>query len=132
MTTTLSLDDLEPVKAKQQATSSSGNDSAIGTSLQIVGENLCEAVDVVAGSRVLDVAAGNGNVALAAARPSPQAFFDTFRTYFGPVLRAWEALDADGRASFERDLVELAAGANRSEVALTVPADYLEIVVTKA
>ncbi len=36
--------------------------------LQIVGENLCEALDLRAGSRVLDVAAGNGNATLAAAR----------------------------------------------------------------
>jgi ubiquinone/menaquinone biosynthesis C-methylase UbiE len=40
----------------------------IGTTLQLVGESLCEAVDVEAGTRVLDVACGNGNAALAAAR----------------------------------------------------------------
>jgi SAM-dependent methyltransferase len=40
----------------------------VGTTLQIVGENLCEALDLRAGSRVLDVAAGNGNATLAAAR----------------------------------------------------------------
>src|SRR5689334_11319600 len=43
-------------------------DSVIGSTLQIVGENLCEAVDIAAGERVLDVAAGNGNASLAAAR----------------------------------------------------------------
>jgi ubiquinone/menaquinone biosynthesis C-methylase UbiE len=47
---------------------SSGSYSTIGTTLQIVGEMLCEAVDVAGGSRVLDVAAGNGNASLAAAR----------------------------------------------------------------
>jgi ubiquinone/menaquinone biosynthesis C-methylase UbiE len=36
--------------------------------LQIVGETLCEAVDIAAGEDVLDVAAGNGNASLAAAR----------------------------------------------------------------
>ena len=59
---------LEGVKAKQQQMWASGDYAVIGTTLQIVGEELCEAVDVAAGSRVLDVAAGNGNAALAAAR----------------------------------------------------------------
>src|SRR5262249_47057868 len=46
----------------------SGDFAVIGTTIQIVGESLCEAVDLEAGSRVLDVACGNGNAALAAAR----------------------------------------------------------------
>jgi SAM-dependent methyltransferase len=45
-----------------------GNYSPIGTSLQLTGELLCESLDVGAGDRVLDIAAGNGNAALAAAR----------------------------------------------------------------
>jgi SAM-dependent methyltransferase len=60
--------DEETIKSRQQATWSSGDYSVIGTTLQITGEMLCEAVDVGAGERVLDVAAGNGNAALAAAR----------------------------------------------------------------
>jgi len=60
--------DLEAVKARQQAAWSSGDYAEIGTRLNIVGESLCEAVDLRAGSRVLDVAAGNGNASLAAAR----------------------------------------------------------------
>ncbi|HEV7887175.1 MAG TPA: SAM-dependent methyltransferase, partial [Acidimicrobiales bacterium] len=60
--------DLEAVKARQQATWASGDYAVIGTTLQIVGERLCEAVDLAAGWRVLDVAAGNGNASLAAAR----------------------------------------------------------------
>lgn len=68
MSTTLTLDALEAVKAKQQATWASGNYATIGTTLQIMGERLCEAVDVMAGWKVLDVAAGNGNASLAAAR----------------------------------------------------------------
>ncbi len=56
------------VKAKQQAMWASGDFAVIGTTLQIVGELLCEAADVGAGERVLDVAAGNGNATLAAAR----------------------------------------------------------------
>ncbi|WP_244851679.1 class I SAM-dependent methyltransferase [Caballeronia sp. SL2Y3] len=60
--------DLAAVKVRQQAAWSTGNYAVIGTTLQIVGESLCEALDLRAGSRVLDVAAGNGNATLAAAR----------------------------------------------------------------
>ena len=56
------------VKARQQTAWSSGDYAVIGTTLQIVGEQLCETVDVRAGSKVLDIAAGNGNASLAAAR----------------------------------------------------------------
>ena len=60
--------DLSAIKAKQQATWASGDFAVIGTTLQIVGELLCEAADVGGGERVLDIAAGNGNATLAAAR----------------------------------------------------------------
>jgi len=60
--------DLAAITTRQQAAWSSGNFAVIGTTLQPTGEWLCEAADVVAGSRVLDVAAGNGNATLAAAR----------------------------------------------------------------
>ncbi len=60
--------DLAAIKTRQQAAWSTGNYAVVGTTLQIVGENLCEALDLRAGSRVLDVAAGNGNATLAAAR----------------------------------------------------------------
>ncbi|MEM8853260.1 MAG: class I SAM-dependent methyltransferase [Pseudomonadota bacterium] len=60
--------DLEAVKQRQQATWSAGDYSAVGVTLQIVGEDLAEALDLVPGERVLDVAAGNGNMTLAAAR----------------------------------------------------------------
>src|SRR5688572_7018000 len=56
------------IKQRQQATWSSGDYAVVGTTLQIIGETLAEAVDIRAGERVLDVAAGNGNVTLAAAR----------------------------------------------------------------
>jgi SAM-dependent methyltransferase len=271
MTETLAVEELEAVKARQQATWASGDYAVIGTTLQIVGESLCEAVDPSAGWRVLDVAAGNGNAALAAARrgcdvtatdyvealldrarqradaeglrlatqvadaedlpvadatfdgvlstfgvmftpnparaaaellrvcrpggriglanwtpdgfvgrmlkivgrhvpppagvPSPLAWgtedrlrqllgvaadlaitrrqfafryrsasdwFETFKTYYGPIVRAWAALGADGQASLREQLVALAAGANRNTTgALTVDSEYLEIVVTR-
>lgn len=60
--------DLAAIKQKQQATWASGDFAVVGTTLQIVGETLAEACDVRAGERVLDVAAGNGNATLAAAR----------------------------------------------------------------
>jgi len=60
--------DFIAIKSKQRATWASGDYGFIGTTLQIVGESLCEAVDLRAGAKVLDVAAGNGNVSLAAAR----------------------------------------------------------------
>ena len=60
--------DLAAIKARQQATWASGDFAVIGTTLQIVGESLAEAIDLRAGERVLDVAAGNGNATLAAAR----------------------------------------------------------------
>jgi len=68
MTEVLTPEYLDTVKSRQQATWASGDYAVIGTTLQIVGESLCEAVDLAAGSQVLDVAAGNGNASLAAAR----------------------------------------------------------------
>ena len=60
--------DLTAIKTRQQGVWSSGNYAIVGTTLQIVGEELCEALDVRSGQKVLDVAAGNGNFSLAAAR----------------------------------------------------------------
>jgi ubiquinone/menaquinone biosynthesis C-methylase UbiE len=74
--------DLEAIKARQQATWASGDFGHIGVRLQIVGESLCEAVDVVGGERVLDVGAGNGNASLAAAR----RFAEVTATDYVPAL----------------------------------------------
>ena len=60
--------DLNALKARQHGAWSSGDYAVVGTTLQIVGEELCEAIDIRAGQKVLDVAAGNGNATLAAAR----------------------------------------------------------------
>ena len=65
--TTATLPDLSAIKARQQGAWSAGNYAIIGATIQLVGENLCEALDIRAGSAVLDVAAGNGNATLAAA-----------------------------------------------------------------
>lgn len=74
--------DLTAVKAKQQSTWASGDFGQIGVRLQIVGESICEAVDLHAGEKVLDVAAGNGNASLAAAR----RFADVTSTDYVPAL----------------------------------------------
>jgi SAM-dependent methyltransferase len=264
--------DLKALKARQHAAWSSGDYAVIGTTLQIVGENLAESMDLRAGQTVLDVAAGNGNVTLAAARrwcevtctdyveallasarrraeadglhvqfetadaenlPFPDASFDAvvstfgvmfcadqdraaaellrvvkpggriglanwtpegfigqlfkiigkylpppagvrspaiwgtrswlnstfgaqasdvavearhfvfryrsprhflglFREYYGPVLKAFEALDAAGRDALAQDIIDLIGRFNRSgDDTMVVPSEYLEVVVTR-
>jgi ubiquinone/menaquinone biosynthesis C-methylase UbiE len=92
--TIVSPSDTSAVKAKQQAMWASGDYSVIGVTLQIVGELLCEAVDLRAGERVLDVSAGNGNATLAAAR----RFARVTSTDYVPDLleRGRKRAEADG------------------------------------
>jgi ubiquinone/menaquinone biosynthesis C-methylase UbiE len=263
--------DLTALKTRQQASWSSGDYAVVGTTLQIVGEQLCESLDVRSGQKVLDVAAGNGNASLAAARrgcevtstdyvphllerarerahadrldiafreadaealPFPDESFDAvvstfgvmftpdqdkaaaqmlrvcvhggkiglanwtptgfigqvfktigkhlpppavkspalwgtreriaelfeqdaaciatttrnfvfryrspahwlyvFKTYYGPLLKAFAALDGNSQATLESDLIELAARFNRSgDESMVVPSDYLEVVITR-
>ena len=264
--------DLNAVKTRQQAAWSSGDYAIIGTTLQIVGEQLAEACDLRTDQKVLDVAAGNGNATLAAARRgclvtstdyvstllergaerakaeglnvtfetadaeslpyadasfdavvstfgvmftpdhakaaaemarvcrpgghigmanwtpegfigqvfktlgrfvppppdvlppsrwgveshlrtlfgdkaasvaitprlfnfryrSPAHFIDVFRTWYGPVHKAFAALPPEGAAALEKDLTELMNGLNRAGLdSLIVPSEYLEIVVTR-
>jgi ubiquinone/menaquinone biosynthesis C-methylase UbiE len=59
---------LSAIKDRQQKTWTSGDYARIGNTLVIMGELLCEAVDVHAGDKVLDVATGSGNTAISAAR----------------------------------------------------------------
>ncbi len=266
------MPDLAAVKQRQQATWAAGNYSAVGTTLQIVGEELAEALDLMPGERVLDVAAGNGNATLAAARrfchvtstdyvaawladgkrraeaeglpvafeeadaenlpyadgafdvvtstfgvmftadqeraarelarvtrsggrlgfanwtpqgfigalfktigrhvpppagvrapsewgtdtrlatlfagtahairterkvfvfryPSAAAWIDSWREIYGPMAKAFQALDAAGQEALRADLIALAEGASRSNRAMVVPGEYLEAVVTRA
>jgi ubiquinone/menaquinone biosynthesis C-methylase UbiE len=86
--------DLAALKIRQQAAWSSGNYAVVGTTLQIVGEQLCETMDLRAGSKVLDVAAGNGMVSLAAAR----RWCDVTSTDYVPALleHARARASADG------------------------------------
>jgi SAM-dependent methyltransferase len=74
--------DFDALKARQHGAWSSGDYAIVGTTLQIVGEELCESLDVRAGQSVLDVAAGNGNATLAAAR----RWCDVMSTDYVPSL----------------------------------------------
>jgi len=86
--------DFDALKARQHGAWSSGDYALIGATLQIVGEELCEALDLHAGQKVLDVAAGNGNVTLAAAR----RWCDVVSTDYVPSLlaRGRQRAEADG------------------------------------
>jgi ubiquinone/menaquinone biosynthesis C-methylase UbiE len=85
--------DYAAIKQKQQATWASGDYAMVGITLQLVGERLCDAIDIRAGERVLDVAAGNGNATLAAARQ----FAQVTSTDYVPALleRAKERTNAE-------------------------------------
>jgi ubiquinone/menaquinone biosynthesis C-methylase UbiE len=111
--------DYSAIKTKQQAAWASGDYAVIGTTLQITGETLCEAVDVSAGERVLDVAAGNGNAALAAARRSAEV---TATDYVPALLDGAKArAAADGLAMEFRpaDAEELPWGDGTYDVVLS-------------
>jgi len=86
--------DFESIKARQQVAWASGDYAVVGTTLQIVGEALCEAIDLRSNQRVLDVAAGNGNATLAAAR----RFADVVSTDYVAALleRGRERARAEG------------------------------------
>lgn len=85
--------DLEALKARQHGAWSSGDYAVVGTTLRIVGEELCEALDLRSNAKVLDVAAGSGNASLAAAR----RWCDVIATDYVPELlaRARECADAE-------------------------------------
>jgi SAM-dependent methyltransferase len=86
--------DFALLKTRQQEAWSSGDYAVVGATLQIVGEQLCETLDLHAGQRVLDVAAGNGNISLAAAR----RWCDVTSTDYVPTLldRGRKRAAADG------------------------------------
>lgn len=93
MTTPSPTPDFTAIKQRQQATWAAGDYAVVGTTLQLVGERLCDAVDIRAGEHVLDVAAGNGNASLAAARQFAKV---TSTDYVGALLeRARERADAE-------------------------------------
>lgn len=94
--------DFAAIKQRQQATWASGDFAIIGTTLQIVGESLAEAADVRADERVLDVAAGNGNATLAAARRFARVISTDYVPHLlekGAVRAKAEGLDIQFRAA---------------------------------
>ncbi|HXK57171.1 MAG TPA: glycosyltransferase, partial [Gammaproteobacteria bacterium] len=111
--TTTMQPDYTAIKAKQQATWGAGNYGRIGVTLQITGEQLCETMDLRAGRSVLDVAAGNGNVTLAAARRFCRV---TSTDYVDSLLRQSE----------QRALVE-----GMSNVILEAMASALPLIATR-
>jgi len=63
---------------------------------------------------------------------SAQHFLDIFRTYYGPVLKAFAALEETGRKALARDIIELVGRFNTSgDETMAVPSEYLEVVITK-
>ena len=63
---------------------------------------------------------------------SPDHWLEVFKTYYGPMNRAFATLDADKGAALEADLVGLLGRMNRGgERTLIVPSEYLEVVVTR-
>lgn len=105
--------DLNAIKTRQQGAWSSGDYAVVGTTLQIVGEELCEALDIRAGQKVLDVAAGNGNASLAAAR----RWCDVVATDYVPALleRARERAEAERlRIVFQEEDAEALSFPDRS------------------
>jgi ubiquinone/menaquinone biosynthesis C-methylase UbiE len=111
--------DFAAIKQRQQATWASGDFGRIGVSLQIVGETLCEAVDLRAGERALDVAAGNGNASLAAAR----RYAEVTSTDYVPELleQGLRRAEADGLLMSTRvaDAESLPFGDGTFDVALS-------------
>ena len=86
--------DLVAIKQRQQATWASGDYHMIGTQIVIVSELLIEALDVHSTERVLDVATGSGNAAMAAARRGCSV---VGLDYVPRLLdRAWRRTDAEG------------------------------------
>jgi SAM-dependent methyltransferase len=100
----------------------------VGTTLQIVGETLCEEVDLRSNERVIDVAAGNGNATLAA----EHRFAEVVSTdYVGALLeRGRERAKADRLPVIFHALIEELNLAQDGTV--VIPSEYLEAVITRA
>jgi SAM-dependent methyltransferase len=111
--------DIATVKQRQQAAWAAGDYAAVGARLLLTAEQLCEAVDLRAGERVLDVACGNGNASLAAAR----RFCQVVGVDYIPALleRARQRALAEGlEATFEEGDAE----------ALPFPDDSFDVVLS--
>jgi len=114
------LPDFAAIKQRQQATWASGDYAVIGTTLQIIGENLAEAIDLRAGEEVLDIAAGNGNATLAAARRHARVTSTDYVSHLldkGAARAAAEGLQVNFRTA---DAESLPFEDQRFDVALSV------------
>ena len=61
-----------------------------------------------------------------------QHWLDVFRTYYGPLHKAFLALDEVGRQGLEADVMALLHDFNRSgDATLVIPSEYLEVVIVK-
>jgi len=99
--------DLAAIKQRQQTTWASGDFAVVGVTLQIVGESLAEAIDIRAGERVIDIAAGNGNATLAAAHRFARVTSTDFVSALldkGRMRAEAEGLPVDFRAADAEDL----------------------------
>src|SRR5258705_316941 len=144
--------DLAAIKRRQQATWASGDYHMIGTQIAIVAELLIEALDLHSTERMLDVATGSGNAAMAAARRGctvvgldfvPALLIRARRRAEADGLEAdfvagdaedlaFDAVGESGRDSLQADLLNLIAKFNRAEDGtMIVPTEYLETVIIK-
>jgi hypothetical protein len=63
---------------------------------------------------------------------SPEHWLDVFKTFYGPMLKAFAALDANAQAELRNDLLGVVGEFNRAnDGSMAVPGEYLEVVVTK-
>jgi SAM-dependent methyltransferase len=64
---------------------------------------------------------------------SPQQFVDVFRAFYGPIHKAFLALDANGQAALAADLIDTVARFNTaSDGSMRVPSEYTEVLIVKA
>jgi SAM-dependent methyltransferase len=119
MTAAAPQPDLRAIKGRQQVTWSSGDYARVGNTILFIAELLCESVDVRAGQQVLDVATGNGNAALAAAR----RFCEVTGIDYAPTLLA------DGRKRAEAEGLPVAFREGDAE-ALPFPDASFDVVLS--
>jgi hypothetical protein len=63
---------------------------------------------------------------------SPEHWLEIFKTYYGPLLKTFAALDPAGQVALEHDVMELIAKFNRAaDGSVVIPSEYLEIVITR-
>jgi hypothetical protein len=63
---------------------------------------------------------------------SPEHWLEIFKTYYGPLLKTFAALDPTGQVALEQDVMELIAKFNRAvDGSVVIPSEYLEIVITR-